>query len=366
MEKGLRKKDNMKYIFKNTKIKGISCVCGNKKINIDDEICYYKSEKVLERLKKSIGFNTRYIVSDNITTFDLCKKATEILLEKSKLTPQDFDAIISVTQTPDYKMPGNAHLIHKAFGFAEDCIALDIELGCSGFIYGLFQAFLFAENSAKRILLLNGDTLSKIINIKNRTDAPIFGDCGCATIIEHTKEINTSYFLLKSDGSGYDLMIQKAGGAKYPCNSKTREPKIDKSGNEYCDEDFYMSGGDVFTFTLTKQPELLKELLDYSNTNKEDIDYFIFHQANTFIVDNIARTSELPNEKVLNETFKYYGNQSGASIPATICFESSKRSFKNKSLILQGYGIGLSWGGTKINLDEDVIICPMQIYNEGV
>ena len=351
----------MKIKFQNSKIRAVSSVVGNVCINIDDEKQYYSSEKQLNRLKKTIGFGTRYITSKNVTTYDLCKEAVKTLLSKTNLSPSDFDAIISVTQTPDYRLPGNAHLLHGDLKFTNSCIALDFELGCSGFIYGLFQSYLLSDKGFKRILLLNGDTLSKIINIKNRIDAPVFGDCGCATIIERDEDQNSSYFILKSDGSGAQLMIQKAGGFRNISTEETRKIKTDDNGNKFSDEDFYMSGGDVFTFTLTEQPPLLKEILKFSENSVEDIDYFIFHQANKFIMENIALKANIPMEKVSIANFTKYGNQSGASICATMCSELFDK-LKNKKLILQGYGIGLSWGACFITTDEELLVVPTQIY----
>ncbi len=355
----LKRGDNMKASFKHSEIVAIASIVGENVIKIDDEKIYYKNEKQIERLKKSIGFDSRHVVSENVTTYDLCKKAAINVMSKLKLEPKDFDAIISVTQTPDYYMPGNAHLLHGDLGFRKECIAIDLELGCSGFIYGLFQAYMLCENFAQRVLLLNGDTLSKIVNVKNRIDAPVFGDAGTATVIQHTSEENLSYFILNSDGNGSQLMIRKASAFRFPSNEKTRAIQVDENGNEYTDEDFYMSGGDVFTFTLNTQPQLLENILMYSNSTKNEIDYFVFHQANKFIVDNIALKCNLDINKVPIKHFSQYGNQSGASIPATICSELTYVS--NKSIVLQGFGIGLSYGACKIDT-RNLIVLPIEIY----
>ncbi len=337
----------MKASFNNIKISAISAVVGDISVNIDDELMYYTNEKQVLRLKKSFGINTRCVVNDKITNYDLTKEAVSKLFNENKLKADDFDGIIYVTQTPDYLMPGNAHILHGDFGFKKECIALDIELGCSGFIYGLFIAFLLCNSGiGKKILLINGDTLSKTINVKNRIDAPIFGDCSCATVIEKCSDLNPTKFILNTDGQGFNLIYRKAGGFRYPSSDLTRKIKIDENGNEYSEEDFYMSGADVFTFTLNEQPKLLKNILEYAELSINDIDYFIFHQANKFIVDNIAKKCEIEDKKVPCDVFSLYGNQSGASIPCQICQEFSKTENKETiKVLLQGFGVGLSWGG---------------------
>ena len=348
-----------KFAFKNIKISGISTVVGENKIDIDDELIYYNNDqKQLDKLKKSIGFKTRYIANPNTTTFDLCLSASKKLLYKMHILASDIDAIISVTQTPDYHMPGNAHLIHKALGCENSTVCYDLEFGCSGFIMGLLNAFLFVNAGMKRVLLLTGDTLSKIINIKNRADAPIFGDSGSACIIEKTKEDSPSFFVVQSDGKGSEIMFKKAGAYRYPSSEETKRNYTDKNGNVRCQEDFYMDGFDTFSFTLGTQPKLLKDILEFSGKSVDDIDYYILHQANNYIVQTIVKKMNIDLAKAPIGTFSKYGNQSSASIPGVISYDLSQSFKTKKQVLMQGFGIGLSWGACQTEFSDITIIEP--------
>lgn len=348
------------FKFNNTKISGISSVYGDIKIDIDDEIEYYNNDVAqLEKLKKMIGFQTRYVTSKNITTSDMALQATKTLLEKMSYKPEDFDAIIFVTQSPDYNMPGNAHVIHKALKFPKDCIAIDMEFGCSGFLFGYFQANLMLQAGCKRVLLLTGDTLSKIIDVRNRADAPVFGDGAAACVVEKTDDNNETYFTMYSDGSGLETMWQQACGYRMPSSEETKKEIVDEKGNVRTLENFYMNGFDVFNFTLSEQPKLLKDVLEFSK--KDNIDYFIMHQANKYIIETIIKKAKIDLSKAPLKTFSKFGNQSSASIPNTICYELSNVVKDKCTVLMQGYGIGLSWGACVTDMKNVVCVEP-QIY----
>jgi len=356
-----------KSIIKNAKIKGISIVVGENKKCIDDEPSYYNGDKTqLERLKKTIGFGTRYWTNNETTTCDLCEQASKNLLKKLAIPVRSIDAIISATQTPDYYMPGNAHVLHKKLGLSKDTIALDLELGCSGFMYGLWLSFMMLNSGLKRILLVTGDTLSKVANKKDRTEAPLFGDAGSACIIDFDQDAKESYFILKSDGNGVDSMYQPAGAYRTQSSEETRVEKADKDGNIRTDENIYMNGFDIFNFTLTEQPKLLNEILEFSNKTKDEIDYFVLHQANVYIVETIIKKAKIEMEKAPSNVFSKYGNQNSASIPGAIC-EALSDCFANtkKQVVLQGFGIGLSWGACKLEFDNVVCLKP-DVYKKEI
>lgn len=354
------------FKFEHVRIAGISTVVGNKEISIDSESQYYENADQLNRLKKTIGFDTRAIVDGTVTASDMCLQAAASLMKEMNLVPADFDAIVSVTQTPDYYMPGNAHVIHKALGFPSTCIAYDLEFGCSGYIKGLFMAYMMAEKGFGRVLLLTGDTLSKIIDVRNRADAPIFGDAGCATVIEKTENVTLSHFCLYSDGKGLETMWQQAGAYRMPSSEETKKEIRDEKGNVRTLENFYMNGFDVFSFTMTEQPKLLKEILNFSEKTVEEIDYFVLHQANKYIIETIIKKAKIPLEKAPYKTFSKYGNQSSASIPATVCSELSD-TLKNKTahVIFQGFGIGLSWGACQLELNNVTLLKPQTYEKEN-
>jgi 3-oxoacyl-[acyl-carrier-protein] synthase-3 len=342
----LKRKDKMaKTKFKNISIKGISTILGENEVAFEDCPFYYNdSEMQLKRLQKTIGFNKRFIANSSTTTADLCLEAANKLITEMNINKTEIDAIISVTQTPDYKMPGNAHILHGKLNLKEDCLAIDMEFGCSGFIYGLFYAYSMINSGLKKILLVVGDTLSKVVNQKDKTEAPIFGDAGSAIIIEYEQGANETSFILKSDGKSYKELYCPAGGYRTPSSELTRKEEILEDGSIRSQENFYMNGLNVFNFTITKQPDLVEDILKYAKITKDKIDYFIFHQANNYIVKNIAKKCKLDETKVFNNTFSLFGNQNSASIPCAICnqFPIDKTP---KRVLMQGFGIGLSWGG---------------------
>ncbi len=346
-------------LFKHIKISGIVAVSGQIQKSIDDEIDAFGGDKSqIERIKKSIGIHTRYITDDRTTTFDLTKQAAYKLIRDMKIEKESIDGIVFVTQTPDYRMPGNSHLLHKELGLSKSSVAFDVNLGCSGYIYGLWLAYsILSSSTCKRILLCVGDTLSKTVHKRDRACAPIFGDVSTVTLVDRTQEEMPSYFLLYSDGSGFDQMIQPAGGYRMPCSEQTKKETIDKDGNIRTLENFCMNGFEVFSFTMTEQPPLLQEILEYSQKRMEDIDYFVLHQANSYIIKNIIRKARIPLDKVPYKTFETLGNHSCASIPATICHELyDKVSMQNLNLVLQGFGSGLSWGACSLSVNK--IYCP--------
>ncbi|GHV07015.1 3-oxoacyl-ACP synthase [Campylobacterota bacterium] len=351
------------FRFDHAKIAGVAITLGENRRFFDDEPHWYNSDpNLLKRLKKTIGFGTRFVANEATTTLDLGLDAAARILKALALEPHDIDAVISVTQTPDYYMPGNAHLLHEKLGLKKEAFALDVELGCSGFIYGLWLAFMTASNfQGRRILLVVGDTMSKVCSPLDRAEMPLFCDSAAAMIIERCEKPTASYFVLRSDGTGAKHLYQPAGAYRTRSSEATKEQKADKDGNVRSDENFYMNGFEVFNFTLREQPPLLEELLSFANATREEIDYFLIHQGNRYIVEMFARGAKLPPEKV-PITFPDYGNQNGASIAGIICACLSEQLAEaKKEVVMQGFGIGLSYGACRLSL-ENVIALKPTIY----
>ncbi|MBN2339279.1 MAG: ketoacyl-ACP synthase III, partial [Acidobacteria bacterium] len=222
-----------------------------------------------------------------------------------------------------------------------------------------------AEQGFGRVLVLTGDTLSRIIDVRNRADAPVFGDAGCATVVERCEEERPSWFRLYSDGGGLEIMWQQAGAYRHPSSEETRREMVDEKGNVRRLEDFCMKGFEVFNFTLTEQPGLLREILEVSGCASAEVDYFVFHQANRYIIETIAKKAGIPLAKAPRRTFSEFGNQSSASIPFTICNELSETlGGKGARVVLQGYGIGLSWGACLLDLERVTVLKP-RVYGAG-
>ncbi|MCH5314245.1 MAG: hypothetical protein J1E28_07660 [Helicobacter sp.] len=350
-------------IIKNMRIAGISVVLGEHKKHFKDEPLWWNNEKHCKKLQSTIGFDITYVANKDTTTLNLCEAASLNIIKALGIEVSSINAIVSITQTPDYPIPGNAHILHKNLGLNKECIALDMEFACSGYVYGLFVAGMLVNAGIKRVLLVVGDTLSKYVNKKDKTTAPLFSDTGSATIIDFDTNATDSYFILKSDGNGWEQIYKKAGACKMPSSEFTRIESSDENGNIRSAENLYMNGIEVFNFTLTEQPSLLEETLDFAHLTKNDIDYFVLHQANTYIVESILKKAGIPFEKA-PRIFSKYGNQNAVSIPTTICEELRDKLDKKKKVLMQGFGGGLSWGACIADL-ENVLCLKPQIYKGG-
>ena len=345
----------------------VTCVPALEKC-IDDELDLFDGNvKQLERLKRTIGLHKRRVVKPGTTAADLCHAAAEKLLSGLGLGRDQIDAVICVTQTPDYLQPCNAAVLHGRMRLAKHCAALDVNLGCSGYVYGLWLVHtMIASGGCQRVLLLAGDTISRLVHPEDRALAPLFGDGGSATLVQRADGASASYFSLQTDGQGYQSLIVPAGGARFPRTTKTAKAVRDESGNLRSPENLFMDGAEIFNFSITEEPRSVLELLEYARANLNDVDYFVFHQANRYILNNIAKRLKLDVTKVPMQTVERYGNQSSASIPAAICGELAA-ALKTKSshrLLLSGFGVGLSWANVLLELPQ-LGICEIIDYEES-
>lgn len=352
--------------FKNVKISGIVTVVPQIEKSIDDEIGLYGgNEKQIERIKRSIGLDKRRVTDSNTTSTDLCHQAANKLIDGLKINKAEIDGLIFVTQTPDHFQPSNAAILHGRLGLEKHCASFDINLGCSGYVYGLWMAhMMIASGTCSKVLLLAGDTISKYVNPKDRSTAPLFGDAGSATLVEKSNSEQEAFFSLHTDGAGHEFIKVPAGGFRRPSTPDTAIAREDTEGNWRSQDDIYMNGGEVFNFSIKTEPTAIIEILEYSQKTIDEINYVVFHQANKYIISNIAKRLKLPLEKAPCETVSKYGNQSSASIPSTINDALGERvSSSNQQLVLSGFGVGLSWASAVVNVEK--IYCPsIQIYSK--
>ena len=323
---------------------------------IDDEIDLFGgNEKQIARLKKTIGLDRRRVVGSGTTAVDLCEAAALRLLDGAELGVDEIDAMVFVTQTPDYLQPCNAAVLHGRLNLAKRCAALDVNLGCSGYVYGLWLAHMMASvGGCERVLVLAGDTMSRLVHPKDRAVAPLFGDGGSATLVERSEAAGQSWFSLGTDGQGYDKLIVPAGGQRQPSSAESRTDVSDEDGNVRTAEHLFMDGAEVFNFSITVEPQAVREILDYAELNIDAVDYFVFHQANRYILGNIAKRLKVDRSKVPMQTVERYGNQSSASIPSALCGElpSVLCGTDAQCVLLSGFGVGLSWGSALLSMSE--------------
>lgn len=329
--------------FSGVGITGLSAAVPANTIYNKDYTEHFDVDVVAEIVEKT-GVKERRFVTEGMTASDLCFAAAEKLIADLKVKKEEIDLLIFVSQTPDYRMPATSVVLQDRLGLSKSTAAFDLSLGCSGFIYGLSVAYSMAmQPHLKKVLLLDGETRSKIYHPKDRKTAFIFGDGGVAALIEKDEKFKTSYFNLGSDGSRESLIKVDAGGYRNPTTSETlKEKVVDEHGNIRTEEHGYMNGADVFNFVLREIPKNIKEIYSFSEKNLLDMDYYVFHQANSFMNEYLRKKLKLPVEKV-PESIARFGNTSSVSIPLTIVDSLQNKLEGDKELLLCGFGVGMSW-----------------------
>ena len=245
--------------------------------------------------------------------------------------------------------------MHQRLGLATDAAVFDVNLGCSGYTYGLWLASSLLRGQVNRVLLLVGDTCSKFTSDQDRSTFPLFGDAGAATIIEKDPDAGSAHFVLGSDGGGAENLIIKAGGFRDPRRGPALQRVEGADGNWRRDDELFMNGQEVFTFTLKRVSPLVSELMEYSSNEIENVDHFVFHQANEFMLKHLGKKAGIPEEK-MPLTMANFGNTSSASIPLTICQKLKDNFATGKpKLAMFGFGVGLSWGAAMIHSPIAVI-----------
>ena len=346
----------MEYLnFKHSKIVGVAAtVPKNKVTNKDSEL--FQSEEDYKRFLESTGIASRHVVGDSgICASDLCVDAANRLILDLDWAPESIDCLVFVTQTPDYILPATSCIIQNRLGLRRDSYALDISLGCSGWVYGLSVVMGLLESGVfKRALLLAGDTTTLTKSPADRSTFPLFGDAGTATAIEYVPNENVTAFNFGTDGSGFKSIMIKDGGFRHPVNLRSFEVEIKEDGKLRNDLQSILDGAEVFTFGISQAPKSVKKLLDDLNIPACDIDVFLFHQANLMMNERIRAKLKL-NEGQVPYSLMEFGNTSSASIILTLCYRGIDVTRPTRCIAC-GFGVGLSWGTAYFELEHTRIL----------
>ncbi|MFA6922349.1 MAG: ketoacyl-ACP synthase III [Gallionella sp.] len=322
----------------------------------------------VDKFAKMTGVVRRCVALPEQTSSDLSYVAAKRLFDTGKAAPEEIDAVIFVSQTPDYILPATACVLHQRLGLKKECLAFDINLGCSGFVYGLFVAgSLCRREGIRNVLLCGGDTLSKVVSPADKSAAMLFGDAGFATLLTHTEgDDNPWHYLYGTDGSGNKAIMIPSGAQRNKLGS--HEAREFGEGVLRSDHDLYMDGTEVFNFTISEVPSAIKRLMEQSERTPENTDMLVLHQANLFILKQIAKMTKFPVEKV-PVTIDRFGNTSVTSIPLTLCDTLAANSDKTaRRVILAGFGVGLSWGVVSLEVCPECclpIVYSNDFYTEG-
>lgn len=332
---------------------GISALsaCVPSQIECNKDLGYFMTEEEIQKAIQNIGIEERRMAEKDICASDLCFKAAEKLIEDNNIDKSSIDALIFVSQTSDYHQHATAPILQHRLGLSKNTLSFDINLACSGYVYGLSTAYAYAsQQGINRVLLLVGETMSKIVSRYDKVNTPLFGDAGTATLIEKG-DYGRSVFSLHSDGSGCEVMIIPDGGFRNPTSAESLIEEIDANGDRRTREQFRMDGMAVFNFGMSEEPRDIKNLLVEADLDLSQLDLLIYHQANKFMTDFFTKWLKFDKTKT-PYSIKKFGNTSSASIPLTIVTELKHGYPERKNVILSGFGAGLSWGSVLLDLTE--------------
>ena len=339
----------------NVSVKGVSaCVPKFKEDN--KALSLFRSKEEGNKFIESTGVEFRRMLKDSgLCASDLCYHAAKQLLEDMKWKPEEIDCLIFVSQTPDYILPATSCILQDRLGLPKDCYALDISLGCTGWVYGLSViSSLLTGGLMRKGLLLVGDTTTVTKSPKDKSTYPLFGDAGTATAVEFNPGTDRNMmFHFGTDGSGFEAIMIPDGGFRNFFNEKSFEEEEIGPGIIRNRLQSILNGPSVFTFGITRAPKSVNALLEKFDIKKESIDYFIFHQANLFMNEKIRKKLQIESEKV-KYSLRNFGNTSSASIPITMVTEH-RREISHKKLMACAFGVGLSWASVVFGVDDLVI-----------
>lgn len=340
------------FSIENVSIAGIVSAVPPRIVN-NLENSLFSTREEAEKFISITGIAEKRHVENDVCTSDLCIKAANDLLEKLNWNKEEIDVLIFVTQTPDFPVPNTAIIVQDKLGLSKNTICFDVPLGCSGYVYGLSILSQFLQNGQlKKGLLLVGDTLSKQCSPLDKATYPLFGDAGSATALEYSVGGKMD-FNLWSDGSGFGDIIVPEGGYRNPFTQESLVLKEDNDGNKRSGVNTYMNGTNVFSFGIGTVTQELKQFIEHFQVEKEQVEYFYFHQANRFMNDMIRKKLKLTPEQVPYSLHKY-GNTSSATIPVTMTMQDAA-GLKDKEVVMCGFGVGLSIGIVRMKIEKEII-----------
>ncbi|MBQ0031774.1 MAG: ketoacyl-ACP synthase III [bacterium] len=324
----------------NVRIAGVACAVPEEIVGNDVMSARFGAEQIA-KFEKMVGVKERRVAGDGVCTSDLAYAAAQRLMAAGQWAPDDIDALVFVTQTPDYVVPATACTLQDRLGIKKDCFAFDFNLGCSGFVYGVhLVASLLQTQGIRKALLMGGDCPLKLVDPQDSASAPLFGDAGFAAVLARDESAGEIRYAFKTDGAGYraifDDNLARHGRSNPPTCEFVR-----------------MDGMDVFNFTINEVPDLIRAEMSAAQLTAENVDYLVLHQANRFVLKQVAMMTGFSMKKV-PVSMDRFGNTSSASIPLTLC-DLASRDQGVKKMVMSGFGVGLSWG--TLIMDFDLSVC---------
>lgn len=357
----------MKLAFRGKRISGLlTVVPRHEQSFVEDMKLFNFPEARSRKLMEVMGYDKHRLVEEGVCVSDLAVAGLQHLFDKGALGRDDFDALILVTQTPDYPMPPTSNVIQGRLQLKDDLFCMDINQGCAGFIVGLMQAFLLLEQPAiRKVVLVNADVVSRKTSPKDRNSYPLIGDAASITVVERDDATGTIHTNIKMDGQRREALMIPAGGMRRPHSEQTAVLQDVGDNNLRAQEHLRMDGSAVFNFVQVEVPPMVTGLLDQAGTNVDAVDWFLFHQPNRFMLQKLADKIGIPHEKVPMNVVEKYGNSSGVTIPMAIV-ENLKDQLSTRSfqVCLAGFGVGLTWGSMLLQLGP-LQFCEMLEFDQA-
>jgi len=336
----------MELTFNNKRISGILTVLPRKELRFDDEVENFNFPPAKSmKLKVAMGYNTHRIADDGVCASDLCIAGLDYLFENKLLDKNEIDALLFISQSPDFLLPPTSNIIQGHYGMKQDMICMDINQGCAGYELGLIQAFMLLEQaSIHKVVLLNADVLSSKVSRQDRNSYPLAGDAASVTVVEKGQTDAAIHCAIKMDGSGAFALTIPAGGFRMPCSAETAIMREDDDGNIRSLNQVVMKGDEIFNFVQREVPPMIETLLATSGFSRDDIDWYMFHQPNRFMLNKLADAIGVDREKMPSNIVGLFGNASSVTVPTNITYNLGDKLCNNKyRMCLAGFGVGLTW-----------------------
>lgn len=357
----------MNLSFRRKRVSGLLAVVpAHEQSFLDDMKNFDFPENRSRKLMEVMGYDTHRLVEPGVCASDLAVFGLQHLFDRGLLQRDEIDAIILVTQSPDYFMPATSSVIQGRLKLKQDMFCLDISQGCAGFVIGLIQAFLLLDQeSIRKVVLVNADVLSRKTSPKDRNSYPLVGDAASIAVVERDSADSVIYANLKMDGTRSEALMIPAGGFRLPCNPDTAVLEDVGDNNLRAKDHLRMDGTAVFNFVQVEVPPMIESLLEVARASMEDVDWFLCHQPNRFMLKKLADKMKVPHEKMPMNIVEHFGNSSGVTIPIAITFNLGARLTTERFCVcLAGFGVGLTWSSMLMQL-AGLDFCEMVDYPDG-
>ena len=343
----------MNFTFRNRRISGLLAVVPAHARSFVDEMDNFNFPRARSmKLKEVMGYDQHRIVNGPVCASDLACFGLEHIFKSGLLDRDDLDGIILVSQSPDYLMPSTSSVVHGLLGLKNDMFCVDINQGCAGFLIGLIQSFLMLDqDSIRKVALINVDVLSRKVSPRDRNSYPLVGDAASITIVERSGDDTPIHANLKVDGARREALMIPAGGMRTPSSPETAVLERDGENNFRAKDHLCMDGTAVFNFVQVDLPPLIEDLFRRAGSTTSDVDYFLFHQPNRFMLEKLAEALKIPFHKMPSNVVEHYGNSSGVTIPIAIAHNlREKLLVSTTQACLAGFGVGLTWASMLLRL----------------